>query len=405
MQLCQEKRGVYKDLEYFDETRVIVKYELPLSEIIYSFFDKLKSYTKGYASLDYDFLDYRSSDLAKMDILLNGDPVDALSSIVYRPEAYNRGLAMVSRLKDIIPRQQFEVPVQAAINGKIIARADIKAVRKDVLAKCYGGDISRKKKLLEKQKEGKKRMESSDPKLLGLMGRKHSYQDVVKAVAAVKEAGIGNINVDLIYALPGENADLLAQDISALLALDVPHLSTYSLILEDDSIFKAKGISEASEDVQAEQYEQILKALRAAGYDRYEVSNFCREGKMSRHNLVYWHDEPYYAAGLGASGYIGNLRYRNTRSLKKYRAGQWREEEESVTPIDDIHYFLLTGLRLESGISLKAFADRFGFSFLTKYPKEVLKLKEEGLLDQKGDSLFATDRGIMLLDRILEELF
>jgi GTP-binding protein LepA len=160
MQLCQEKRGVYKDLEYFDETRVIVKYELPLSEIIYSFFDKLKSYTKGYASLDYDFLDYRSSDLAKMDILLNGDPVDALSSIVYRPEAYNRGLAMVSRLKDIIPRQQFEVPVQAAINGKIIARADIKAVRKDVLAKCYGGDISRKKKLLEKQKEGKKRMKA-----------------------------------------------------------------------------------------------------------------------------------------------------------------------------------------------------------------------------------------------------
>jgi len=160
MQLCQEKRGVYKDLEYFDETRVIVKYELPLSEIIYSFFDKLKSYTKGYASLDYDFLDYRSSDLAKMDILLNGDPVDALSSIVYRPEAYNRGLAMVSRLKDIIPRQVFEVPVQAAINGKVIARADIKAYRKDVLAKCYGGDISRKKKLLEKQKEGKKRMKA-----------------------------------------------------------------------------------------------------------------------------------------------------------------------------------------------------------------------------------------------------
>jgi putative oxygen-independent coproporphyrinogen III oxidase len=248
-------------------------------------------------------------------------------------------------------------------------------------------------------------MQSSDPKLLGLMGRKHSYQDVVKAVAAAKEAGISNINVDLIYALPGENADLLAQDISALLALDVPHLSTYSLILEDDSIFKAKGISEASEDAQAEQYEQILKALRAAGYDRYEVSNFCREGKMSRHNLVYWHDEPYYAAGLGASGYIGNLRYRNTRSLQKYCAGQWREEEESVTPVDDVHYFLLTGLRLESGISLKAFADRFGFSFLTKYPKEVLKLKEEGLLDQKGDSLFATDRGIMLLDRILEELF
>jgi len=160
MQLCQDKRGVYKDLEYFDETRVIVKYELPLSEIIYSFFDKLKSYTKGYASLDYDFLEYRSSELSKMDILLNGEAVDALSSIVFRPDAYQRGLAMVSRMKDIIPRQQFEIPIQAAINGKVIARADIKAVRKDVLAKCYGGDISRKKKLLEKQKEGKKRMKA-----------------------------------------------------------------------------------------------------------------------------------------------------------------------------------------------------------------------------------------------------
>lgn len=160
MQLCQERRGVYEDLVYFDDTRVIVKYHLPLSEIIYSFFDTLKSATKGYASLDYEIGSYEKSDLAKMDILLNGKPVDALSSIVYRGTAYARALKIVSRLKDIIPRQQFEVPVQAALNGKIIARADIKAVRKDVLAKCYGGDISRKKKLLEKQKEGKKRMKA-----------------------------------------------------------------------------------------------------------------------------------------------------------------------------------------------------------------------------------------------------
>ena len=160
MELCQEKRGNYVDLVYFDDTRVILKYDLPLSEIIFDFFDKLKSYTKGYASLDYELKDYEKSDLAKLDILLNGNQIDALSSIVYRPSAYNRGLAIVSRLKHIIPRQQFEVPVQAAIGGKVIARADIKSMRKDVLAKCYGGDISRKKKLLEKQKEGKKRMKA-----------------------------------------------------------------------------------------------------------------------------------------------------------------------------------------------------------------------------------------------------
>lgn len=160
MELCQEKRGSYCDLEYFDEQRVSVIYDIPLSEIIYNFFDKLKSYTKGYASLDYEFLEYRVSNLAKMDILLNGDVIDALSSIVFKPSAYNRGLKLVSKLKEVIPRQQFEVPVQAAINGKVIARADIKSVRKDVLAKCYGGDITRKKKLLEKQKEGKKRMKS-----------------------------------------------------------------------------------------------------------------------------------------------------------------------------------------------------------------------------------------------------
>ena len=160
MDLCQNRRGVYIDLQYFDDTRMIVTYELPLSEIVYNFFDKLKSFTKGYASFDYEYSDYKVGNLSKMDILLNGDVIDALSIIVYKGSAYERGSVVVRKLKEIIPRQQFEVPVQAAINGKIIARADIKAVRKDVLAKCYGGDISRKKKLLEKQKEGKKRMKA-----------------------------------------------------------------------------------------------------------------------------------------------------------------------------------------------------------------------------------------------------
>ena len=158
MELCQDRRGIYQDLVYLDDTRMNLIYELPLSEVVFNFFDKLKSYTKGYASFDYEFSSYKAGPLVKLDVLLNGQVVDALSSIVYKPDCYHRGLGIIQRIKRVIPRQQFEVPIQASIGGKVIARVDVKAMRKDVLAKCYGGDISRKKKLLEKQKEGKKRM-------------------------------------------------------------------------------------------------------------------------------------------------------------------------------------------------------------------------------------------------------
>ncbi len=176
MDLCQNKRGIYKSLEYIDEARVNIHYEIPLSEIVYDFFDRLKSTTKGYASFDYELCGYKESKLVKMDVLLNGDIVDALSTIVHKDFAYSRGRSIVEKLKTIIPRQMFQIPIQASIGSKVIARENVSAMKKNVLAKCYGGDVSRKRKLLEKQKEGKKKM-----KMLGSVEvPKEAFLEILK---------------------------------------------------------------------------------------------------------------------------------------------------------------------------------------------------------------------------------
>lgn len=179
MELCQDRRGIYVDLKFLDDLRMEVIYEIPLAEVIYNFFDKLKSVSRGYANLDYEVTKYQASKLAKMDILINYQVVDALSTIVYRPGAFHRGEAIIKALRKLIPRQQFEVPIQAAINNKVIARTDIKAVRKDVLARCYGGDVSRKRKLLERQKEGKKRMK--------LVGNVEIPQEAFMSVLSIED--------------------------------------------------------------------------------------------------------------------------------------------------------------------------------------------------------------------------
>lgn len=250
-------------------------------------------------------------------------------------------------------------------------------------------------------------VESANPRLLSLMGRKHTFDDVKRSLSLLREAGIENLSADLIYALPGETDEELEADIAALLSLKTPHLSTYCLSVNPMTEFYNEGVKEMEQDLAATQYELILAKLREGGYRRYEVSNFCFPGAFSRHNLVYWKDELYYGAGLGASGYLDGLRYTNTKNLASYLKGERIAEKEAVVPgsKSDLEYYFLTNLRLDEGFSLEDFEIRFGFSFEERYSKEVASLKEKGLALTKNGRYLATDKGILLLDQVLLALY
>jgi oxygen-independent coproporphyrinogen III oxidase len=248
-------------------------------------------------------------------------------------------------------------------------------------------------------------IESSSPRLLKLMGRNHDFADSALAVERARKAGFDNISGDFIYALPHEGMATLQKDIARLLSLKLEHLSAYCLSVNPGTRFAAEGYREMEEGKQADQYEAILASFRAAGYDRYEVSSFCRPGRKSRHNLVYWTDEEYYGTGLGASGYVRGIRYDNTKNLKAYLEHRWRCHEETVTPQDELKYYFTTNLRLEEGFALSSFRRRFGFDFFSVYREKAEKLAQEGLLTLLPSRVKATDRGILLLDRILLALY
>ena len=244
-------------------------------------------------------------------------------------------------------------------------------------------------------------VESSLPKFLKMMGRRHDFQDAKKAVAMLKKDGIGNINADFIYCLPGETMEDLHHEEEAFLSLGVPHISAYTLILEDGTLFKAEGKKEAGEDEQAEQYEEVLSFFRRNGFHRYEVSNFARPGMECRHNLAYWRDEEYYGVGMGASGFANGIRYQNTRSLSSYlkREGLALNQEKSGE-----EEFLLSNLRLEEGFALENFQSRFGCSFEEKYETAFEKMAKEGLLTRENGRIIPTDKGIECLDYVLLSL-
>ena len=248
-------------------------------------------------------------------------------------------------------------------------------------------------------------VESTHLKFLKLMGRPHTFEEAKEKVELAKKHGFTNISCDLIYGLPTETLEDVKQDVVGLLSLGVPHLSTYCLSVNPGTVWHNKGYKEMDDGEAADQYDLILNEFRKAGYKRYEVSNFAKPGYESRHNLVYWRDEEYYAAGLGASGYLNGERFTFTKNLLSYLKGSFEGERETLSSKDKKEEFFLTHLRLEEGFLDEDYMKRFGVSFFDEYKKQFESLKSDGLLVLEGDGVHCTDKGFLLLDRVLISLF
>lgn len=248
-------------------------------------------------------------------------------------------------------------------------------------------------------------VQSFESKYLALLKRHHDEAKVSEVVGLLKKYGIDNINLDLMFSLPGENVEEALADVKKAIALGPTHISAYSLIVEENTPFSRRGIVEQDSDEQAAQYEAIMDLLEEAGYRRYEVSNFALDGKRCRHNLHYWNDDDYDALGLGASGHVGNYRYKNTVDFAHYCAREYLGEEETLTQQEEIECYLLSCLRKIDGFALDDFKERFGRDFLTLKAEEVEKLKSRGLLEIDRGRVKASKDGLLLLDQILVTLF
>ena len=250
-------------------------------------------------------------------------------------------------------------------------------------------------------------VESTDDKILKLINRHHTYQDVINAVNNAKSVGFNNINVDLILGLPHVHKDGLKKDLTNLLSLPITHLSCYSLSIHPNTVFYLKGIKESSGDKEREYYDLVEEMTKTNGFIHYEVSNYAKKGYESKHNYVYWKDERYYGVGLGASGYIDDIRYTNTRNLNKYLSMDYKEEKEEVSIKDDKEYFLMLNLRTIRGIILKEYQDRFNEDFYQKNKDLIDEYIDRGLLiyDENEGRIYPTYQGMMILDTMLLEFF